>query len=282
MALYMVILFLLMTFYRLPADRLIAATVENLSGGRLLLGAQKVTRLFPPRYKLEEVSYGIFSGDALSRDSFRSLILGPDYRGLFMGYLPLEIKATMPRGSLNGRMGVSITRGVQNSYLMIKTDDLFLEDLGLLGPFLKRDIKGRLKGEIRVKGNLTDHTKITGRGQFHAEKGSIGTRIDLPGMERISFESVKLGFSIKDGILALDQSNIDGPMLSGNLSGEIKWHKKVASSRLNITAKIRPGPLLENNQLTRQFLKKVRKGNNPVIIKIRGTLERPSINWSKG
>lgn len=281
LAVYTVILFFFMTFYRLPADKLIAATLENLTEGRLFFRVQKVSPLLPPRYRLEGISYGILLGDTQITDGFSSLTLGPDYMGLFKGYLPIEIKGSMTRGSFHGKTGVSIISGVEDSYLMIKTDDLFLEDLNILGPLLNRDIKGKLKSEIKVKGDLTDPTKITGRGYFHLEKGSIDTRIDLPGLERVPFDSISLDFTFKDGKLTLNKGEMGGPMFSGNFSGEIQWEKKLANSRLKITAKLNPGPLLMNNQLARQFFRKGKRENVSLTIKIGGTLKRPSIKWSK-
>jgi len=74
---------------------------------------------------------------------------------------------------------------------------------------------------------------------------------------------------------------MEGPMFSGRLSGEIRLQKDVAASLLSLTATMKPGTLLENNPLASQFLLKLRKGNDPVILRLEGTLDRPSITWSK-
>ncbi|MDP6180882.1 MAG: type II secretion system protein GspN, partial [Desulfatiglandales bacterium] len=227
------------------------------------------------------ISYGIQSGDIRMKDGFRSLTLGPDYIGLLKGYLPIEIKGSMARGSFHVKTGVSVKSGLEASYLTIRVDDLFLEDLNILTPFLRRNIKGKMKSEIKVKGDLTDPTKITGGGHFNLEKGSIGTRIDLPGLEKVPFDSISLGFTFKNGTVTLNKGDMDGPMFSGNFYGEIQWKKKMADSRLKITAKLNPGPLLKNNQLARQFFRKGKRENVPLIIKIGGTLKNHSIKWSK-
>jgi type II secretion system protein N len=282
LAAYSVILFLLMTFYRLPVDKIIAASVERLTASRLCIGASKVSPILPPRYRLEDISYGVAWGDILAKGTLTSLILGPDYVGLLRGYLPMKFKGMLPRGYFQGRTGVSIIGGVRNSSFRIKIEDLFLEDLEVLGPLVNRELRGRLNGEIELKGDLTDPTKITGTGRFLVEKGSIGTKIDLPGMDTVPFERMRLGFSIKDGILTLNESDMNGPMFSGNLSGTISCRKKLSGSLLNMTARMTPGPLLKNNQMAKQFLGKSRSGDGPMIVRIGGRVERPSIRWSKG
>jgi type II secretion system protein N len=282
LAVYLVVLFLLMTFYRLPVDKIIAATVERLTDSRLCIGASKVSPILPPRYKLEDVSYRVAWGDTMARGTLTSLILGPDYIGLLRGYLPMKFKGMLPRGYFQGKTGISMIGGVRNSSFRIQIEDLFLEDLEVLGPLINRELRGRLNGEIELKGDLKDPTKLTGTGRFLVEKGSIGTKIDLPGMERVPFERMRLGFSIKDGILTLNESDMNGPMFSGNLSGTITWRKKLSRSLLNMTAKMTPGPLLKNNEMAKQFLGKSRRGDGPMIVKIGGRVQRPSIRWNKG
>jgi len=39
--------------------------------------------------------------------------------------------------------------------------------------------------------------------------------------------------------------------------------------------------LLENDQLTSKLLAKVMKGNDSLVIRIGGTLNRPNIKWGK-
>ena len=280
-ALYVFILFLLMAFYRLPADKLIAATMESLTKGRLLFKAEEVSPVLPPGYRLEEVSYGIFLRDTLTKDHFKSLTFGPDYTEIFMGYLPIKFNGVMPRGKIHGKTGLSIKSRGRKGYLTIRVSDVYLEDLNILRSFSDRSFKGKLRGEIKLEGNLTDLSKIYGEGHFSLEKGSIDTRVNIPGMEVIPFKGIKLAFSIKDGIMVLDNSKMDGPMFSGDFSGEIRLKNKIANSEIDITARMRPGPLLENNPLTGKFLAGVLKGNDPLIIKIRGNLNRPYIKWGK-
>ena len=281
LVIYTVIVFLLMTFYRLPADKLVAATIKNFSKGRLQFKAEKMSPALPVGYNIEELSYGISLGDTLAVDRLKSLTVKPDYQRLFKGYLPVRFSGVMQRGSIHGTTGVAIRGGVEDGYISIKIFDVFLEDLNILRSFSNRNLKGKLKGEINVKGNLIDPLKMEGEGHFYVEKGSIDSRIDLPGLKTLSFESIKFVFSIKDGLIVLKNSEMDGPILSGSFSGEIKLKKKITASQLKIKAMMKPGPLLANNQFASLFLSKIRKGNNPININVLGTVEKPSIVRSK-
>ena len=279
--LYVFILFLLMTFYRLPADKLIAATMENLTKGRLLFKAENISPVLPTGYRLEEVSYGIFVGDTPAKDHFKSLTFGPDYREIFTGHLPIKFNGVMPRGNIHGKTGLSILSRGKEGYLTIKASDVYLEDLNILRSFSGRNFKGKLRGEIKLEGNLADLSKIYGKGYLSLEKGSIDTRISIPGMETIPFKGIKLAFTIKDGKVILNNSKMDGPMFSGNFSGEIRLQEKIAQSQIMITARMSPGSLLENDQLTSKLLAKIMKGNDSLVIKIGGNLNRPNIKWGK-
>jgi len=281
LAIFIVVLFFFMAFYSLPADKLIAATTQSLTKGRLQFKAQKVSLTLPASLKIEEALYGIFSGDTLTRDRFRSLTLEPDYKRILTGYFPVKFKGTMPRGRIQGKTGISIGSGLENGYFTIKTSDIFLEDLNILASLTERNITGKLRGEMNVMGNLVNPAKMDGKGRFYVEKGSIDTRINLPGMKTVSFEGIIIDFSLKRGIMVLKNSKIEGPMFSGIFSGEIALKKKIATSQLKITARVKPGPLLEDNHLLGQFLSRLRKGDNPVNIKILGTFERPSLHWGK-
>ena len=90
-----------------------------------------------------------------------------------------------------------------------------------------------------------------------------------------------VSFSIREGLVAFNNGKMDGPMFSGVFSGEIKLKNNIAKSRLKITAKMKLGPLLATNQLVSQFFARLGKRKGTVIIKIQGTLERPSLMWSK-
>ena len=281
LAVYSVVLFLTMTFYRLPADKVIGATLDNLTHGRLFLEAQKIAPKFLGGYKMEDISYGILLRDTIAKDSLKSLTIRPDYQRLLIGYFPVKIEGIMPRGEFYGKTGFSIRNGLKNTYFNIKLDDMYLEDIKVLRASSGRDIRGKLDGELKINGDFTDPSNIDGEGHFFVEKGSTGTRLNLPGLESVSFNNIKLAFSIANGILSIKTGEMKGPMFSGALTGAIRLKKKFDRSLLNLTARMRPGKLLEKNQALGRFLEKIRSGKGPVVVKIEGTFDRPSISWGK-
>ena len=138
-----------------------------------------------------------------------------------------------------------------------------------------------MRGTVDLAGPINNLQRIRGKGLFFLENGSISTRLNLPGMESFPFESIRLAFTVQDGMVTLKDSEMKGPMFSGGLSGTIRLNEKIIRSSPQITVKMRPGPALEKNELARQFLGKLSAENRPLIIKVGGTLERPSIAWSK-
>ena len=266
-----------MTFYRLPADKLISYAMEDYTGGRLLFKTEEMSPRFPGGYEMKAVSYGILLGNVLLTDRFDSLTINLDYKRLMLGYLPITFNGLISSGGFNGKAGVSLRNRLDNSYFSVKASDIHLKDIHIISSFSNRNLKGRFRGKINIEGNFNDPTKINGNGHFFVENGSIDTRIDLPGLNSVPFKSIELDFSIEGGIMTLKKGEMNGPLFSGNYSGEIKLKKKISRSRIKINGTMKPGPMLENNQFAKQFLSKIRKGNNPINIKILGTLERPSI-----
>ena len=278
---YTIILSLLMIFYRLPADKLIASTLDRYSDGRLLFKAEKTAYIFPSEYRMEEISFGLHLGETPISDHLRSLSFGPDYGALFSGYLPIKIKGLMSRGDITAKVGISIRDGLNNGYLSINFNDLYLDDLNIFKSFSDRALKGKMKGELSLEGDLIDPANLHGKGRFMMKEGAIGTKIDIPGMNEVPFNNLQIDFSIKNGMISLKKSEMTGPLFSGKFFGEIKLKKKIVESRINIRGEMSLGPLAGKNQFIVQFIKKIRKNKGPFIIKMEGTLERPIIFWSK-
>ena len=61
---------------------------------------------------------------------------------------------------------------------------------------------------------------------------------------------------------------------------KIKLKKKITDSPLLLNATLSMGSLITENQITRQFFAKNRKGKDPIIFKIDGTVAEPYITRS--
>jgi type II secretion system protein N len=279
LAVYAVILFLFLTFSRLPADQLIAATTAHATQGRLNIEAKKIAPILPLGYRLEDVSCVVQLGEITARDRLKSLTLRTDLPRLLAGYLPVRFACALQRGHLAGKTGASLFRGPRKGYLSIDAAEVYLEDSNILQSLSRRALTGRLQAGVTIKGDMTDPSQVSGEGRILWEQGSIGTKLSIPGLEAVPFDAITLAFSAENGKVTLKESDMKGPMFSGSLAGEIRLAKKITRSQVRIEARLTPGPLLQDNEMASQFLAKSRKG--PLIITVRGTLERPSISWRK-
>ncbi len=278
LAVYALILFLFLTFYRLPADQLIAATTAHATRGRLNIEAKRVTPILPLGYRLEDVQCVVRLGEISARDSLKSLTLRPGLLRLLAGYLPVRFACALQKGRLEGKTGASLF-GARKGYLTLDASEVSLEDLNILQSLSRRELKGRLQAEMTIESDMTDPSQLTGEGRVLWEQGSIGTKLSVPGLEAVPFDALTLAFAAQKGKVTLKESNMKGPMFSGSLAGEIRLARKISQSQVMIEARLIPGPMLQNNEMASQFLDKSRKG--PLIISVKGTLERPSVSWRK-
>jgi type II secretion system protein N len=279
LAVYALILFFFLTFSRLPADQLIAATTAHATQGRLSIEAEKIAPILPLGYRLEDVSCVVQLDEISARDQLKSLILRTDLLRLLTGYLPVRFACALQRGHVDGKTGASLFKGPRKGYLSVDASEVYLEDFNILQSLSRRDLTGRLQAGVTIEGDLTDPSRISGEGRVLWEQGSIGTKLSIPGLEDVPFDTITLAFSAENGKVILKESDMKGPMFSGTLAGEIRLAKKIARTQVRIEARLTPGPLLQNNKMASQFLAKSRKG--PLVITVRGTLERPSVSWRK-
>jgi type II secretion system protein N len=278
--LYGVVLFFLMSFWRLPAERLLPYFVERYSKGRLIMRAERSAPSFPLGYTFERVSYGLVDGNRSAVGRLKSLYLGTGLLRLIAGYLPVSFTGYLPdQGMIRGRVGISMFESLQKGYLELGVSGLHLDDMAVIDSFSNRKVRGVLNGEMKLKGNLVDPTRLFGEGRFILQKGSVDTRMDVAGLKAVPFEMIRLPFTLKDGVLTLENVEMEGPMFSGTVSGQIRLNKVLGSSPLQLTARLKAGPGLKNNPLAGALLAKIQKGKEQIVLKIGGSIQAPSMNW---
>lgn len=281
LSIYTILLFLYLSLFRLPLDKLMDASMAGVTGGMLQVKAQKVSFAFPLHIKMEDVALGLVCEGNLVEDKLTSLVISPYCLGIVKGDIPIAIRGAMTGGEVSAKIGISLWRGTDEGYLDLRLRDILLEGLKIPQALLHRDIMGRLRGDLMISGNRRDISTLRGEAHLLIEKGSTSTRFDIPGMERIPFDTMRVAVSMENGIITSKNSDFKGPMFSGNISGQIRLRESASTGTLDLKAEMTPGPLLEKNPVAVEFLKKIRKGSGPVIIKIEGTLNKPSIVWRK-
>jgi type II secretion system protein N len=275
---YAVVLFTAMTLYRLPAQKLIQEGLLQLTDGQVAITAERISPSFPLGYRLENVEYSTVLGGEFSKDRVKLLRIFPEYSNLVMGYFPVVIKGDMPRGSFELRTGVSMRRGSKDSYVSLRTSEAYLEDFNVLRLFSGRGLKGKIRAEVSLRGNIQD-LKINGDGHLLVEEGALESHLDQLGINDIPFKKMNIPFSVREGLISVRESEMAGPLFSGTFSGEIKLTKPLARTLLKLTARMKPGPGLAGSEQAGRFMAALGAGGEPLVIKLGGTLQQPFVSW---
>lgn len=277
---YALVLFVGLTLWRLPIDNLIPYFVERGSKGRLLLKVERTSFSLPMGCRFEKVSYASVAGDRTTKGRLENLVLTVNLFGLVTGHLPVsfDVRPTAQGGKIQGSAGIPLLG--RSAYFEMKLSEVEIEKLGLAS-FSGRDLKGKASGEMKFKGDLEEPSTLLGEGRLLLKNGSVDTRMDLADLKAVTFDSVRIPFKAKDGRLLLEKGEMEGPMLSGTLSGQITLSKRISDCVLDLTARLRPGPLLEKNPFAGALLSKIKEGGKEIILKIGGTVRQPTMAWSR-
>jgi type II secretion system protein N len=276
---YGLLLFLLLTIYRLPADKVLGKALTLFTGTQTLVSAETVSFSLPLSYTLERVTCVAYWPQGVSKDRMDSLIIGPEWSRVFSGSLPLKSEATFARGRVEARLGVPL---LSRGYLDAKSSGIHLEDLSFLQVLLDRRMSGKCEGELRLVGDVRFPAGLNGRGFLRATDGALESKLPLAGLRSFPFQSISAFSIIQKGLLFLNDGKIAGPAVSGTFSGEMALNNdRLSESLLKLTAQFTPGPLLNENDLARQLLAALAAEGEPITIHLGGTLGSPSIRWGK-
>jgi type II secretion system protein N len=278
LGIYGLLLFVLLTLYRLPADKILGKALTLFTETQTLASAETVSFSLPLSYTLERITCEAYWPQGVSKDRMDSLTFGMEWSRIFSGSLPLKGEGFFARGRVEARLGVPL---LGRGYLDAKGSGIHLEDLCFVEILLDRRVSGKCEGEVRLIGDVRSPTGLSGRGFLRATDGSLESKLPLAGLRTIPFQSISALLNIQKGLLFLNDGKIDGPSVSGTFSGEMKLGDRVSESLLILTAHLAPGPILNENDFARQFLASVGAEGEPITIHLGGTLGSPSIRWGK-
>jgi type II secretion system protein N len=275
---YGVALFLCLTVYRLPSEKLLQRAVSQFTEGKVILKAERISPTFPPGYRLENVEYSILLTGDFYKNNLKFLSIYPNYLGLLKRYLPMTMKGLLPRGDFEIELGASILRGSEDGFIALKASDVYLEDLGFLKLLTGRTLKGKVKAEVNLKGNLTDYTRIYGDVRLSLEQGSLESQAQFFGLKEIPFQNLRISFAVKEGLLSLKEVDLAGPVLSGQISGDIRLKKPLEQSLLHLTARLTPGTGPSENEGTTPA---PAGKDGLMVVRMEGLLRNPHVSWSQ-
>ena len=275
---YGLILFALLTFYRLPADRILSKAVESATGGKVFVSAEKVSSSLWKGYRFENLTWTVQSGSAVVSDRMKSLTLSPRYLGLLQGYLPVEVEGAVARGTFQVNAGVSMIRGLSKGYARFKALGINLGDLATVNQIAQREIKGKLTALADFHGPLNDLRKLNGQASILVEDGSVDTRVEAFGFRTIPFEKLSLPLTVRNGVAGIKDGQLAGPVLTGVLEGQIRLLQNLQVSPIQITASMRPGPSLTGEKGSNLPA----TGDKPFFIRLDGTIGKPLFSLGGG
>ncbi|MCF8061056.1 MAG: type II secretion system protein GspN [Deltaproteobacteria bacterium] len=271
-----------LTFARMPLEKLLAAKVLEASDGRIALHMEACNPAFPDRVVLRGVRFRVAAGKTDLRGLLDLLQVRPDYSGLLRGYLPIRFQGKSPGGAVQGRIGMSPGNGLRDGYLQLHTEEFALERFPAIGAFLDRKLEGRMSAELDLRGNLEAPAGAEGKGSLQIDNGALEANLGLPGLEEIPFESLVMSFTLEKGTLDVSRAEMKGPAFSGHFQGDLVLREALPRSRLRLQGELTPGPMVLENAFLSRFLQKVLKGDQSVRVRVRGTLQSPSIARIKG
>jgi type II secretion system protein N len=278
LGIYGLLLFLLLTLYRLPADKMLGKALTSCLETQTLVSAETVSFSLPLSYALGTISCEAHWPQGVSKDRIDSLDFGAEWARIFTGSFPLRMEANMARGRLESRLGVPF---LGRGYFDARAYVVHLEELSFLEVLLDRRITGQCEGELRILGDVRFPSALSGRGFIRVVDGSVESKLPLAGLRTIPFQSVSASAFLQKGTLFLKDGKIEGPAVSGTFSGEVTIEEDLSRSLLNITANLFPGPLVNENELARQLVASLAPEGEPVTIRLQGTLGSPSIKWER-
>ena len=275
---YGVALFLCFTVYRLPSEELLQSGLNQFTEGKVLFKAQSISPTFPLGYRMENVQYSILLTGDFYKNNLKFLNIYPDYLGLIEGYFPMTMKGALPRGHFQIEAGTSILKGSRDGFVSLKASDAYFDDLGFLKGLTGRTLKGKVTAEMNLKGNLDDYTRISGDGRVFVEGGSLESQVPFLALKEIPFKSLRVLFSVKEGLLSLKELELAGPVLSGRISGDIRLRKPLEQSLLHLTARLTPGSGLSD---TGGAVPLPEGKDGLMVVRMEGMLRNPNLLWSQ-
>jgi len=273
---YGLALFFALTFYRLPADKILSRTVERVTDGKMLLSVGKTSSSLWKGHHLEDITWTLQSGDFVVVERMSSLILSPSFLRILQGYVPVRLKGALAKGTFQMSAGISIFRGLNKGYANIEAAGIQLGELRALSLFAQRQIKGKLGVQADLHGALNDLRKINGQGTFVVEDGAVDIKADGFGMKTLTFAKLTFPLFLENGAADLKGGEITGPLFAGDFEGQIRLHQDLKASPLQVKARIRPGPSFQDEQAGNLPV----QGDRPMVIHLQGTLAKPVISWT--
>lgn len=185
------------------------------------------------------------------------------------------------RGKLDGHWATSrFKAGYQDGGWNLDVDSLKVKLDALPFPqVLPLELSGAVEANLELNVPDTSDIQMEGQGQITGtDIQASGELLEPLGLAPLRFLSLSVFFTIQDNVLTLNENNLTGD-ISASARGTVRLvPEQPGNSRLDLTVDIKPGAEAREHLAPVFSLLGVRqRANGRVILRIRGTIDRPSI-----
>jgi type II secretion system protein N len=272
---YTIIIFIFFLYITFPIDKL---------KGKLINYVSQNTG-----YKLDLFSMnthyltGVSMNDFSISDSSGKLFLNGSTMSIWVNPIPLiwgSTNLSVNAKTLNGKVSSSFSKNEKNIFLNLDFKNIELDKFGYL---TNRDFVFAGKVNIKTKLDLIldNYKKANGDVDinsvgFAVKKLAIQTPMGPFNLPPLTFKSIKSSINIKNGILVLNNFELNGTDLNGKITGKINLANRLLNSSLDLKVTLKISQSLEEKFgliLSQFFAKNPR--DNSYNCKFTGSLGNP-------
>ncbi len=203
---------------------------------------------FPPSVLLTEVAIEI-NGDLFF--VFDRLKLTPRWRSIFSAEKVFRFMAEAYGGEMSGFFSTGNNGGDGRLSASCLFSQMHLEEMPMISSHLGDRLSGILDGNFEME--AVPQQMATGSGNVFITNCNFLMPVSFLDNDRLSFHQVEAEFALKDNNLDILNAEMQGPELTGKVSGCIFFETPIERSEMDLVIAVTPllsSPLSEINALT--------------------------------
>lgn len=191
-----------------------------------------VSPLLPPGLKLQRVTIAHYSGGLLEASVVR---LYPRWLSLLGSQPSVAYSANAGRGVVRGTVAATGPSARRQVRIDADLDAVRLQELGALQPIADYNLEGAVSGRVRFSGGSR------WRGDLRLTVTDLRLAPPRPvlGIDTLRFESVAAQATLENRNLKIHNVTLAGEQVSGELTGNLVFGRRLMDSTLSLTGTIR-------------------------------------------
>ena len=191
--------------------------------------------------------------------------------------IPARYRMKTLGGSVEGQM--RIDREKKTFYSQASLNGVQLGMLEALWQRLNREGKGSLSGDLEFSCGLSSLIQGEGEANLVVRDGGIGLAQPILGQESLEFTQARATIRMKDGVMTVEQGEVESHLLAGSYDGTITFSDNLATSSVDLKGSFEPRPELlggMENQATVSLIRSQLQ-DGKLSYSINGTVLAPGI-----